>query len=182
MKDKILTFFTENKILLIISGVLLGLFFILHAVPFITILFVKIFSGASVSSTIDWLGIKYSYKLSSTLNPYSQLFLLTLPVFASVILIELGYIIIFLKNIFHTRTIVAMCQLILTFYILIENFSKIIFIVFEKELSENWNQMISTLTNSYEQKLILSFFLGLFSFTYISFTINRLRNYLIRQP
>lgn len=156
------------------------MFLILLVIPFMTILFVKIFSGASVSSKINWFGIKYSYKLSPTMNPYSQLFLLTQPAFASVILIELGYIVIFLKNIFHTRTIVAICQLILTFYILIDIFSKIIFIVFEKELSENWNQMISTLTNSYEQKLILSFFLGLFSFTYISFTINRLRNYLIR--
>lgn len=180
MKDKILSVFTENKILLILGGILLGLFFILHVIPFMTILLVKIFSGARIHSEIYWYGIKYSYKIAAEMNPYLQLFFLTLPVFASVIIIELGYIIIFLKNIFHTRTIVAMYQLILTFYILIEIFSKIIFIIFEKEFSENWNQMISTLTNSYEQKLILCFSLGMFSFTYISFTINRLRNYLIR--
>ncbi len=180
MRDKIFSFFTENKTLLILFGVLLGLIIILHVIPFATVILLKLFTNIKIETVTNFLATKYSFSLPKDFNPYFQLFLLALPVFIAVVLIELGYIAIVLKNIFQVRTIVTIYQLLLTFNILLEIFSKIIFIIFGKEISGNWNQMLASLTSSYEQQLILCFFLGMFSFTYISFTINRLRNYLIR--
>ncbi len=167
-----------KKLLIVGSGMLSGLIFLLFVVPFLSGLSVSLFTGETVSYSISGIRLVADYNFLSGYQIILVSLLTIAPIIFSVAAIEISMILINNSKLNKIKSPLIVFQLVNVGFLIFTIFLGLLSMILQSKIETLWNDLMRYLQVSETEKLLIMFVFLFIVFIYINLTSRRMR-YLI---